>query len=227
METIMIVEDDASIRQLLALSLGNEYQVKQFEDGQAAADWLEDHRPDACVLDIMLPKKTGYEILQTIRENKRLEDLPVLILSAKVTEGDRVLGLDMGADDYMVKPFSVIELQARIRSMLRRRVKAPEILSYRELKLDPVQRIVKVGDKEPSLTYKEFELLRYLMSNPNRALEREELIHKVWGYDFIGESRTLDVHINSLRRKLGKEYAGCIQSVRQVGYKFQELDDRA
>jgi two-component system alkaline phosphatase synthesis response regulator PhoP len=228
METILIAEDDPGIRQLLKLSLsGYNYALADFENGEDALEYLSSHRPDAAILDLMLPGKTGYDILSYIRSNRRLADVPVLILSAKDTEYDKILGLDMGADGYLTKPFSVLELAAHIRSMLRRSRKEVKVLSYKGLVLDPERRSIQIDGKNVDLTYKEFELLRYLMSNINRALEREELINKIWGYDFIGESRTLDVHINSLRRKLGKEYASRIQSVRQVGYKFQAEDPDA
>jgi two-component system alkaline phosphatase synthesis response regulator PhoP len=222
MEKILIVEDDESIRKLLALTLNNfKYEAVGFENGLDARDYLEKNDDiDLAVLDLMVPGMNGFELIQYIRSQQKLDDLPVLILSAKDKELDKVMGLDYGADDYMTKPFSVLELAARIRSLLRRSRKEARVLKVDQLVMDLDGRKVTIEGEPIELTFKEYELLKYLVQNPNRAIEREELITKIWGYDFIGESRTLDVHINSLRKKMGPVYSKYIQSVRQVGYRF-------
>lgn len=225
METIYIAEDDESIRTLLEMSLENfNYKTESFEDGLKAYERLKDHKPDLLILDIMLPGMDGYSLLQEIRRKSSLQDLPVLILSAKDSEIDKIKGLDLGADDYLTKPFSVLELAARIRSLLRRSKKAPANLSTKGMKVNLDARTVTIDDKPVTLTYKEFELLKYFMENENRALSREEILSHIWGYDYVGETRTLDVHVNSLRKKIGKPYSNCIQSVRQVGYKYVSED---
>ncbi len=221
MPKILIVEDDENIRQLLKLTLQSyQYDLVDFDNGQDAYDYLTKEMVDLAILDVMLPGMNGYDILKFIRSVPRLKDMPVLILSAKDKELDKIMGLDLGADDYLTKPFSVLELAARIRSLLRRSKKDEKIIQIDKLYIDLDKRTVKIDDKSIDLTFKEFELLKYLAKNPGRAISREELINQVWGYDFIGESRTLDVHINSLRKKLGSDYNNCIQSVRQVGYRF-------
>lgn len=223
-EKILIVEDDDAIRTLLALTLANfNYEILEFDNGSKAKDYLEKTGDcDLAVLDLMLPGMSGYELIKWIRQKKELKNLPVMILSAKDKELDKIMGLDLGADDYMTKPFSVLELAARIRSLLRRTKTENEYLEAGPIRIDIENHKVYVDDQEIELTYKEFGLLSYLMQNPNRAIEREELITKIWGYDFIGESRTLDVHINSLRKKLGKPASSQIESVRQVGYRFKK-----
>lgn len=175
----------------------------------------------------MLPGMNGYDILKFIRSKATLKDLPVIILSAKDKELDKIMGLDLGADDYLTKPFSVLELAARIRSLLRRSKKDERLIQIHGLCIDLDKRTVTIHEEPIELTFKEFELLKYLAKNEGRAVSREELINQIWGYDFIGESRTLDVHINSLRKKMGNEYAHWIQSVRQVGYRFVAEDHNA
>lgn len=221
METIYIAEDDESIRTLLEMSLANfNYKTESFENGLSAYERLKSHKPDLLILDIMLPGMDGYTLLKEIRTKASLQDLPVLILSAKDSEIDKIKGLDLGADDYLTKPFSVLELAARIRSLLRRSKKSPAKLSSRGMNVNLEARTVTIDDKPVTLTYKEFELLKYFMENENRALSRDELLSHIWGYDYVGETRTLDVHVNSLRKKIGKPYSNSIQSVRQVGYKY-------
>lgn len=217
----MIVEDDESIRQLLSLTLTSyQYDVVEFDNGQKAYEYLTQEKVDLAILDLMLPGMSGYDLLKYIRSQTKIKDIPVLILSAKDTELDKIKGLDLGADDYLTKPFSVLELAARIRSLLRRSQKEQKTIDVDSLHIDLDKRKVSIEKKHIDLTFKEFELLKYLVKNVGRAISREELLNQVWGYDFIGESRTLDVHINSLRKKLGEQYSHCIQSVRQVGYRF-------
>ena len=228
MTHICIVEDDDSIRQLLKLTLENfQYEITDFDNGEDAYQYLLDNKVDLAILDLMLPRMNGYDILKQIRQNKLNRETPVIILSAKDQEVDKILGLDLGADDYMTKPFSVLELAARIRTLLRRTHKETNKLDLGILHIDVDQRIVHVEDKVVELTYKEFELLRYLATNSGRAISREELLNQVWGYDFVGETRTLDVHINSLRKKLGPTGRNDIKSVRQLGYRLSVGDQDA
>lgn len=228
MSQILIVEDDENIRQLLKMTLENfQYSLIDFENGQDAYDYLQDHTVDLAILDLMLPGMNGYDILQYIRSSSRLKHLPVIILSAKDKEWDKIKGLDLGADDYLTKPFSVLELAARIRSLLRRSQTDEKNIVSGSLSIDLDKRIVNINDQVIELTFKEFELLKYLVTHAGRAIPREELIQQVWGYDFIGESRTLDVHINSLRKKLKASQHDYIRSVRQVGYRFVAEDENA
>lgn len=218
MSNILIVEDDANIRQLLKLTLKSyNYTLIDFGDGKEAFQYLKDHHIDLAILDLMLPGMDGLDILKYIRSTKRLAKTPVIILSAKDKELDKIVGLDTGADDYMTKPFSVLELAARIRSLLRRTQKNESIYTVEDLTMDVERRSVQIGDKNIELTYKEFELLKYFIQNSYRAISRDELLNQIWGYDYVGETRTLDVHVNSLRKKLNKDW---IQTVRQVGYQF-------
>ena len=210
MERVLIVEDDENIRQLLKLTLASfNYELIDFENGKDAYDYLQDNKVDLAILDLMLPGMNGYDILKFIRSKASLKDLPVIILSAKDKELDKIMGLDLGADDYLTKPFSVLELAARIRSLLRRSKKDERLIQIHGLCIDLDKRIVTIHEEPVELTYKEFELLKYLAKNEGRAVSREELINQIWGYDFIGESRTLD------------------QSVRQVGYRLVSGDNDA
>ncbi|NJE39967.1 response regulator transcription factor [Faecalicoccus pleomorphus] len=225
---ICIVEDDESIRQLLKLTLENfQYEIVDFDNGADAHEFLLNHKVDLAILDLMLPRMNGYEILKQMRQKKLNKETPVIILSAKDQEVDKIMGLDLGADDYMTKPFSVLELAARIRTLLRRTKKESDTIEQGILRIDVDQRIVHVQDQVVELTFKEFELLKYLASNAGRAISREELLNQVWGYDFVGETRTLDVHINSLRKKLGPIGRNYIKSVRQLGYRFSTGDSNA
>ena len=225
---ICIVEDDESIRQLLKLTLENfQYEIVDFDNGADAHEYLLNHKVDLAILDLMLPRMNGYEILKQMRQKKVNKETPLIILSAKDQEVDKIMGLDLGADDYMTKPFSVLELAARIRTLLRRTKKESDTIEQGILRIDVDQRIVHVQDQVVELTFKEFELLKYLASNAGRAISREELLNQVWGYDFVGETRTLDVHINSLRKKLGPIGRNYIKSVRQLGYRFSTGDSNA
>ena len=227
MERVLIVEDDENIRQLLKLTLASfNYELVDFENGKDAYDYLQNNKVDLAILDLMLPGMNGYDILKFIRSKATLKDLPVIILSAKDKELDKIMGLDLGADDYLTKPFDMDELIARIVSLIRRYTRFNQTDGMtQQLEFD--KRTVTIHEEPVELTFKEFELLKYLAKNEGRAVSREELINQIWGYDFIGESRTLDVHINSLRKKMGNEYAHWIQSVRQVGYRFVAEDNNA
>ena len=209
---IFVVEDDESIRMLLEVALRSSgYTVSAFPNAADALAEMENTVPDAAVLDIMLDGMDGITALKLMRANARLAGVPVMMLTAKDSENDKIIGLDAGADDYMTKPFSVLELCARVRALLRR-----------GLKLDLAVREATRDGALLELTYKEFELLRELMENAPGAMSRDELLQSVWGYDFIGETRTLDMHIGTLRHKLGDESTAprYIKTVRGVGYRF-------
>ena len=225
---IFVVEDDDSIRMLLEVALRSSgYTVNAFPGAAEALAEMEHVVPDAAVLDIMLDGMDGITALRLMRANARLAPVPVMMLTAKDSENDKIIGLDAGADDYMTKPFSVLELCARVRALLRRGGAAPAakkggVLKSGALRLDLGVREATLDGKELELTYKEFELLRELMQNAPGAIGRDELLQGVWGYDFIGETRTLDMHVGTLRHKLGDESASprFIKTVRGVGYRF-------
>ena len=224
MAKILVVEDDESIRNLIKLTLQQfQYETEVFEDAESAWEYLQSESADIGIFDLMLPGMSGLELIEKIRKDEQLHNFPVIILTAKDSEIDKVIGLDQGADDYMTKPFSVLELTARIRSLLRRSVAySEESHGFYDggLEIDFDGRTVHVMQKQVDLTFKEFELLKYLILHKGKAVSRQELLNQIWGYDFVGESRTLDVHINSLRRKLGEPYNGWIQVIRGVGYRF-------
>ena len=212
MAKILVVEDDESIRNLIKLTLQQfQYETEVFEDAESAWEYLQSESADIGIFDLMLPGMSGLELIEKIRKDEQLHNFPVIILTAKDSEIDKVIGLDQGADDYMTKPFSVLELTARIRSLLRRSVAySEESHGFYDggLEIDFDGRTVHVMQKQVDLTFKEFELLKYLILHKGKAVSRQELLNQIWGYDFVGESRTLDVHINSLRRKLGEPYDG-------------------
>ncbi len=213
---IIIVEDDASIRTMLEYyfkSMG--HQVRAYESGEEL--FAHEVRGDIALLDVMLPGMDGLEIVRRLRQDPMTAKLPIIMLTARQTEMDKVTALDAGADDYITKPFGVMELQARINAVLRRMGERDPQLVYEDLVIDPAGRTVRRGDEEISLTYKEFELLRLLVSRRGTVLTRDEILATVWDYNFVGETRTVDMHIKSLRQKLGEGY---ITTVRSVGYKM-------
>ena len=220
---IYCVEDDDSIRELMVYALkASQVEAEGFVDGAALFQALENRCPDLITLDIMLPGMDGIEILKKLRSNPATERIPVIMASAKGTEYDKVLGLDLGADDYLVKPFSMMEMVSRIRAVLRR-VAPVEKKNLRlgQLELDPDGHIATASGVRLELTHKEFELLRLFMAHPGRVYSRDLLLEKIWGSDYLGETRTVDVHIGTLRTKLGDcgEY---IRTVRGVGYRMEE-----
>lgn len=224
METIYCVEDDENIRELVLYALSSSgYAGQGFPEGESFLRTVEHSPPDLALLDIMLPGQSGLDILRCLREEPATARLPVIMLTAKTSEYDRVKGLDSGADDYISKPFGVMELLSRIRAVLRRVEKAPaaSLLTAGSLTVDPARRTVTDGDRAIALTFKEFELLACLLRNRELVLTREKLMELVWGFDFEGESRTVDMHIKSLRQKLGP-LGELIQTVRGVGYKLSE-----
>ena len=219
MALIYIVEDDASIREIETIALKNSnYMVQAFERASVFYEKMEELLPDLILLDIMLPDEDGYRIVRRLRSNPKTRHIPVMMITAKTTEMDMVKGLDDGADDYIRKPFSVMELLARVRALLRRaQEKEPEQLLVGKILLDNERHTVVAGERSVELTLKEYELLRYLMRNEDIVLSREAIMLSVWGVDFEGESRTVDMHIKTLRQKLG-EQGKQIRTVRGVGY---------
>lgn len=226
MQKIFVVEDDENIRELVKVALeGYGYQVEAFETAEAALECLAKEKPELAVFDLMLPGMDGLTAIRRIREDQSVADMPIIVLTAKDKEYDKVVGLDGGADDYMTKPFSVMELAARVRSLLRRSQKetaktAEEKLSLGRLQIDTAAREVYVEGEKTALTYKEYELLIYLIENRMRVVPREELLNKLWDYNTDIETRTLDIHIRTLRQKLGEVGSAYIKTVRSVGYRF-------
>ena len=219
MALIYIVEDDASIREIETIALKNSnYMVQAFERASVFYEKMEELLPDLILLDIMLPDEDGYRIVRRLRSNPKTRHIPVMMITAKTTEMDMVKGLDDGADDYIRKPFSVMELLSRVRALLRRtQEKEPEQLLVGKILLDNERHTVVAGERSVELTLKEYELLRYQMRNEDIVLSRESIMLSVWGVDFEGESRTVDMHIKTLRQKLG-EQGKQIRTVRGVGY---------
>lgn len=225
-QRIFVIEDDENIRELVKVALeGYGYQVDAFETAEAALAEMEAVKPALAIFDLMLPGMDGLAAIKRIREEKKLSEMPIIVLTAKDKEYDKVVGLDGGADDYMTKPFSVMELAARVRSLLRRSVRESQIRSseresFGKLSLDRAAREVFMEGELVALTYKEYELLTYLIENRMRVVPREELLDKLWDYNADIETRTLDIHIRTLRQKLGEEGGGYIRTVRSVGYRF-------
>lgn len=217
---IVIVEDDESIRTMLDYYFKSlNHEVMAFESGEAMFDALGGTVPELCILDIMLPGIDGLEVLRRLRVAEHTQQVPIIMLTARGSEMDKVTGLEQGADDYIAKPFGLMELQARVKALLRRAKSAPveTILRYEELELDPDAREVRCNGETVDLTYKEFELLRLLLSRKGTVLTRDDILAHVWGYHYVGETRTVDMHIKSLRKKIGEGY---ISTVRGVGYKI-------
>jgi two-component system alkaline phosphatase synthesis response regulator PhoP len=221
-ECIYVIEDDLNIQEIIKLSLEtNGYQVILFDNAIDAINKINEKTPSLAIFDVMLPKMDGITAIKKIRETNKT--LPILILSAKDREIDKVYGLDSGCDDYMTKPFGVLELCARVRSLLRRSQPKTTIIETPTLRLNKSKHTLKQNGKRIELTHKEYQLLLYLLENQDRVVEREELLNNIWGYDFIGESRALDVHIRSLRSKLNDDGNHYIQTIRSVGYRFIEM----
>ena len=219
MQRIYIVEDDDDIREMLLYVLSESFDAQGFTCAPELSQALAKELPDLLLLDIMLPGEDGLSILRRLRADRRTADIYVILLTAKGTEYDRVKGLDLGADDYVPKPFSVLELIARIKAALRRLPKQPTgELGIGNVSVSLDRRRVTVDGTPVELTYKEFELLSYLFRHPGLVISRERLMREVWGFDFEGESRTVDMHVRTLRKKLGAG-AKVIQTVRGVGYK--------
>src|SRR3989454_4616374 len=218
----MVIEDEKEIRDLVRYSLERGgSRVAAAADGEEGLRQIFAARPDALLLDRMLPGRNGLEILREVRGEPATRDLPVLVLTARATEMDKLLGFEHGADDYLTKPFSPRELVARVKALLRRArpERAEETVEVGELRVDRAAREASFRGRALTLTPREFELLAFLARHPGRVLSREELLRKVWGYDYLGETRTVDVHIRRLRLKLGEKHR-VIETVTGAGYKF-------
>lgn len=221
---IYLLEDDQNIRDFTVYAVQSAgYDIKGFALPSQFRAAVAEAVPDVVLLDIMLPEEDGFSVLRWLRETPATSRLPILMLSARTTEYDKVRGLDSGADDYLTKPFGVMELLSRIRALLRRvsdrQESSDEILTGAGITLSAARHIVSVQDTEIGLTGKEFDLLAMLMRNQGIVLSRERILQSVWGYDYVGESRTVDVHIRTLRAKLG-EAGNAVETVRGVGYRF-------
>lgn len=224
MQKIFVIEDDENIRTLVKVALeGYGYIVADFETAEEALTQIETQKPDMAIFDLMLPGMDGLSAIAKIREDMT-NNIPLIILTAKDKEYDKVKGLDGGADDYITKPFGVMELATRVRSLLRRSETKNTVdmgkIQVKDLSLNADTREVVVNKEKINLTYKEFELLAYLIRNTTRVVSREELLDRLWDYNAEIETRTLDIHIRTLRRKLGQEVGAYIKTIRSVGYRF-------
>ena len=217
---IYLLEDDDSIRELVIYTLNSQgMEARGFARPSAFWEAMGEQTPSLALLDVMLPEEDGISVLKKLRASAHTARLPIIMLTAKGTEYDKVLGLDAGADDYVTKPFGMMELLSRIRALLRRTERNDALYRCGQLTVDPGSHTVLVGDREVALTQKEFEVLCLLLKNKGQVLSRERLIEEVWGYAFTGESRTVDVHVRTLRQKLG-EAGAYIETVRGYGYKI-------
>lgn len=220
---VYIVEDDYAIKELESYALiNNDFEVESFEKAKELYSALDEKIPALIILDIMLPDEDGLSILKKLRQIPLYKNVPIIMVTAKTRELDTVKGLDMGADDYIAKPFGVMEFVSRVKAVLRRTgTQIAENFAYKNILIDEAMHIVFVDNKEVELTYKEYEILKLLIINKNIVLSRDKIMENVWGYDFEQGNRTVDVHILSLRKKLGDagEY---IKTIRNVGYKIGE-----
>ncbi|WP_251317522.1 response regulator [Flintibacter muris] len=220
---IFCVEDDESIRslELYALNAAG-FEARGFEDGGSFLEALQTEKPELVLLDVMLPGTSGVELLKLMRQPGENREIPVIMATARGAEYDKIQSLDLGADDYLVKPFGMMEMVSRVKAVLRRCRPRQErdVLTAKELSMDLTERTVTAGGRRIALTYKEFELLRLFLSAPGVAFTREKLLASVWDAEFSGETRTVDMHIRTLRQKLGN-YGGMIETVRNVGYRLE------
>ena len=220
---IWCVDDDNTIRDIEVYTLTQTgFEAKGFADGLSMLEALKTEKPELIVLDIMLPGKDGVEVLKEIRNNPETRKIPVIMATAKGTEMDKIQGLDTGADDYLVKPFGVMEMVSRIKAVLRRCEpdEKEEVLSIGEITLSDKEHLVTVNGEKVVLTFKEFEILKLFMQSPGIVFSRDKLLSEVWGIDYLGESRTVDMHIKTLRQKLG-DAGALIETVIGVGYKME------
>lgn len=221
---IYCVEDEQSIRELMLYALrASGFEAEGFGDGEALFGALETARPRLILLDIMLPGMDGMEILKKLRATPATAHIPVIMASAKGTEYDKVLGLDLGADDYLAKPFGMMEMVSRIRAVLRRSPEAQQksLLRFGQMEMDSLSHTLRVNGSRVELTLKEFEILKLFLEHPGRVFSRDQLLEKIWSTDYVGETRTVDVHIGTLRTKLGP-CGDYIRTVRGVGYRMEE-----
>ncbi len=220
---IWCVDDDSAIRDIEVYTLQSTgSEAKGFADGASMLEALKTERPELIVLDVMLPGEDGVEILKRLRESPELKDIPVIMATAKGSEIDKIQSLDLGADDYLVKPFGMLEMVSRIKAVLRRcsKGKPDNILTVGKITMNTEERTVTADGKRVQLTYKEFELLHLFMKHPGTVFSRDRLLSDVWGTEYYGETRTVDVHIRTLRQKLG-EYGAMIETVINVGYRME------
>ena len=225
---IWCVEDDSSIRDIEVYALTSTgFDAKGFEDGDSFWNALHSEKPDLVVLDVMLPGKDGVTLLKLMKESENFRDIPVIMATAKGTEYDKIQSLDLGADDYLVKPFGIMEMVSRVKAVLRRckPVKNTKLLKLEGLVLNPEEHTVTVDGERVVLTYKEYEMLYLFLSQPGIAFTREQLLSSVWNAEYFGETRTVDMHIRTLRQKLG-EYGHIIETVRNVGYRLEAKHDK-
>ena len=225
---IWCVEDDASIRDIEVYALQSTgFEAKGFDDGNSFWNALQSEKPELVVLDVMLPGRDGVTLLKLMKANEEFADIPVIMATAKGTEYDKIQSLDLGADDYLVKPFGIMEMVSRVKAVLRRCRPAKENKSFKleGLVLNPEEHTVTVDGQRATLTYKEYELLHLFLSQPGIAFTREQLLSSVWNTEYLGETRTVDMHIRTLRQKLGS-YGSLIETVRNVGYRMEVKHDK-
>ena len=225
---IWCVEDDSSIRDIEVYALTSVgFEAKGFEDGDSFWNALQTEQPDLVVLDVMLPGKDGVTLLKLMKGSEQFREIPVIMATAKGSEYDKIQSLDLGADDYLVKPFGIMEMVSRVKAVLRRckPVKETKLLKLDGLVLNPDEHTVTVDGERLVLTYKEYELLHLFLSQPGIAFTREQLLSSVWNTEYLGETRTVDMHIRTLRQKLG-EYGNLIETVRNVGYRLEKKYDK-
>lgn len=222
---IYVVEDDLNIQNVIKIALQNaQYDVVCFEHGKTLFEALSQKQPHLILLDIMLPGMDGIDIITRIKRKERLKNIPIMIISAKTTELDKVIGLDVGADDYLIKPFGVLELVSRVKALLRRTLtqESKDILESHDYILNTKTHELSFHQHKKQLPKKQFEMFKYFLEHENQVVSREEMLNKIWGYDFVGESRTLDVHIKELRKSLYElsQNNQQIETIRGVGYKL-------
>ena len=227
MDMIYIVEDDFEIRELETYALKSSgFEVNAFESGKKLDEEVKACVPDLFILDIMLPGEDGLSILKRLRAQESTKNVPIIMITAKSSELDKVKGLDLGADDYIAKPFGILEFVSRVRALLRRssnmkvETEETEKISFGDIIIDTGTRVVSVGGNSIELTYKEYELLKLLLSHPGLVYSRQQILEKIWGIDFNMDTRTVDMHIKTLGQKLGAQ-GSIIQTIRNVGYKAQ------
>lgn len=227
-EKILVVDDEPNILELIKFNLENNgFKVITACNGERALEMIKAENPDLILLDVMLPGVDGFELCKIIRRKNETSDIPIILITAKSEEIDKILGLEIGADDYITKPFSVRELIARVKAVLRRadkKDKNEKIIKISDIIIDVDKHEVTVKGKKIELTPKEFELLKLFALNPGRVFSRDYLLEKIWGYDYLGDTRTVDVHIRHLRQKIeeNSDETNYIETVRGVGYKFKE-----
>lgn len=228
MQRIYIVEDDKNIAEIEQFALKNAgYSVETFKNAKDFEIRIKEEYPDMIILDIMLPDRDGLSILKDLRSSGGTAKIPIIMVTAKTSEMDKVKGLDQGADDYMTKPFGIMELISRVKAILRRANldNSPQTIEFEGIVLDDAKHLVLIDNVPCELTFKEYELLKMLMQNSGIVLQRGQILDRVWGIDYEGESRTLDMHIKTLRKKMGEKGA-LVQTVRNVGYTLNYRKDR-